>query len=461
MDESSRPADTLGMPPEEMRRLGYRVVDHVVEHFLDRAAGPAIVTGRPDALRAAIGTDLPEEPGDPDSAIATLVGTVLASQQHVDHPRYFARVPGPGSFAGVLGDWLATGFNAIATSWGGGSGPTTVELIVCDWLRRLLDLPEGTEGVMVSGGSLANLTALAAVRAVRGPGVAYLADQTHASLLRDLRTLGFTEDEIRVLETDEAFCMPPARLAEAIRADRAAGRRPLLVAATAGTTNTGSVDPLPALADLCAAEDLWLHVDGAYGAPAYLCEKGRRALEGLPRCDSICLDPHKWLFQPYDCGVLLVRHPGVLERAFSMNPEYLKDTMAGTGEVDMRNRTLELTRRGRAIKLWLAMRIHGVGAMRAAIARAIDTAEFAERCLRERPDLWEVVTPARIGIVCFALKGAPAEEHARRAQALADSGYACLSTTVLRGRTVFRLCIINNLTTEADIRGTLERLARG
>ena len=316
-----RPADALGMAPEEMRRLGHLVVDLVVDHFETRADGPAIQQGTPEELRAVLGGPAPRAPGDAEGAIRTLVGTALANMQHGDHPRYFARVPGPSSFAAVLGEWLGTGHNAIATSWGGGSGPTTVELVVIDWLRELLGMPDGTEGILVSGGSLANLTAFAAARAELGDGVVYLTDQTHSSIPRDLRTLGFPADRVRVLRSDRDLRMPVGELAAAVAADRAVGRRPLMVVATAGTTNTGTVDPLPRIADLCRAEDMWFHIDGAYGAPAALSATGGAALAGIERADSLVIDPHKWLFQPYDVGCVLVRRPGALERAFSIDAE--------------------------------------------------------------------------------------------------------------------------------------------
>ena len=284
--------------------------------------------------------------------------------QHGDHPRYFARVPGPSSFAGVLGDWLGTGFNAIAASWKGGSGPATVELVVLDWLRALLGMPEGTEGVLASGGSLANVTALATARAVDGPGVAYLSDQTHSSIGRGLVALGFAPGDVRMVPTDDAMRMPVAAVAAAIAEDRAAGRRPGFVVASAGTTNTGAVDPLHPLADLCAEQGLWFHVDGAYGAPAALCEPGRRVLAGIERADSLVLDPHKWLFQPYDVGCLLVRRPGALDRAFHMTPEYLLDVAGIVAEVDFRNRSLELSRRSRALKLWLTFHTYGLERIR-------------------------------------------------------------------------------------------------
>jgi glutamate/tyrosine decarboxylase-like PLP-dependent enzyme len=458
MATQERSGDALGMDPAEMRRLGHWVVDQVVDHFEHRADGPAIATGDADALRAALGGPLPRAPGDPLTAMQTLTEVGLGHMQHGDHPRFFARVPGPSSFAGVLGEWLGTGFNAIASSWGGGSGPATVELVALDWLREALGLPEGTEGVLVSGGSMANLTAIAAARAQTGEGVVYLSDQTHSSIGRGLTALGVCADEIRTLDSDEELRLPVAELERAIEADRRGGRQPRIVIATAGTTNTGAVDPLPALAEICERERLWLHVDGAYGAPAALCARGREALAGLERVDSLVLDPHKWLFQPYDIGCVFMR-PGALGEAFRMDPEYLIDVMARRGEVDMRNRTLELTRRCRALKLWLSLRTYGMEAIGAAVARGIELAELAETLIRE-DERFAVVTPAQLGIVTFALAGAEEATHREAAARLAEDGYAAVTATTLKGRSVLRLCTINPRTTEEDLRGTLERLAR-
>lgn len=454
---AQRSSDTLGMEVEEMRRLAYAVVDRVIDHLADRSEETAIAAAEPQTLLDALGGALPEHASNPDESLDLLTNVALKHQQHGDHPRYFARVPGPSSFAGILGDWLGIGFNGIAASWAGGSGLSTVELVVIDWLRELMGLPQGTEGILVSGGSQANLTAIAAVMKQRGKGVVYLSDQTHSCVYRALVTLGFGEDEIRVIATDAQFRLCVSTLREAITQDRALQRKPLMVVATAGTTNTGATDPLDAVADLCEQESLWLHVDGAYGAPAALTDSGRRYLHGMQRADSLVIDPHKWLFQPYDTGCLLIR-PGVLENAFTMDPEYLRDVTANSEEIDLRNRGLELTRRSRALKLWFSFRTYGVARFREAIQHSIDLAEFAEAQLRQDPLRWELVSPAQIGIVCFALGGQSDDEHRRRAKTLADSGFACVSTTILHGRTVLRLCIINPLTTEADITDTLARL---
>ena len=446
-----------------MRELGYWVVDRVVEHLESLAAQPAIRTGTPAELRAALGGPVPRDGGDALEALQMLVDVALAHMQHSDHPRNFARVPSPSSFAGVLGDWLATGFNAIDASWAGGSGPATVELVALDWLRELLGLPEGTEGVTASGGSLANLTALAAARAADGPGVCYLSDQTHASIPRGLTALGFATDQVRVLPADAQMRMPVASLSAAIGEDRTAGRRPGFVVATAGTTNTGAVDPLVEIAGLARREGLWLHVDGAYGAAAALCEAGRRVLGGIELADSVVLDPHKWLFQPYDIACLFVTRPGVLKSAFHMVPDYLADiTAVDDGEVDFRDRSLELTRRPRALKLWLAFRVYGADRMAAAVAHGIALAEYAQRLIAGDPD-WRVVAPAQLGIVTFAQRGADGRgadgrERCERLAAIAESAHAHLTTTSVGGRAALRLCTINPRTTRRDIASTLERL---
>lgn len=441
-----------------MRRLGYWVVDRVVEHFEQGAGGPAIAGASAAELRQTLGGPVPEAPGDPIDAMQTLVDVALANMQHGDHPRYFARVPGPSSYAGVLGEWLGTGFNAIAASWTGSSGPSTVELVALDWLAQLLGLPEGTEGILMSGGSLSNMTALAAARAQLGRGVAYLSDQTHASITRALTALGFPSAELRVLASDDRLRLTAASVGEAVRADRRRGLSPRFIVATAGTTNTGAVDELEGLAELATAEGMWLHVDGAYGAPAALCPAGRSVLRGLELADSLVLDPHKWLFAPYDVGCLFVRRPGVLDGTFGMRPEYLADVRPDAAEVNFGDRSLELTRRSRALKLWLMLKVYGAARVRDAIERCIGLAEHAQALLESDPN-WEVVTPAQLGIVTFACPDWSAAEHSARAAAVAASGWATVTSTILRERPALRLCTINPRTTESDIAQTLRCLA--
>jgi aromatic-L-amino-acid decarboxylase len=434
--------DPLSLPPEEMRRLGYRVVDRIVDHLGELRELPPVRVGDAATLRAALGGPPPEAPGDPDAALDALFEQVLPFVQLPDHPRFFARIGSPSNYVSVLGDLAAAGYNVFTGSWTGGSGPATVELVVLDWLRELCGLPDGTEGVLVTGGSVATLVALAAARTARGPGVVYVSPETHASVARAARILGC---ETRTLAT---------LTGETVRAAAAEDGAPMAVAATAGTTSTGAVDPLPELADVCAEHGLWLHVDGAYGAPAVLCETGRTALAGLGRADSLVLDPHKWLFQPYEIGCVLVRDGALLERTFALSGVYLRDTLGG--EVNFRDRSVQLTRGGRALKLWLSLRVFGLAAFREAIAHGIALAEHAEALLRERPG-WEVVSPAQLAVVCFRREGDD-ERQTRLAAAMVADGFATPSTTEIGGRVALRMCTINPRTTFADIDATIERM---
>lgn len=452
------PPDVLTLPPEHMRSLGYHLVDLVVDHLTGLDQRPALSLTDADTLREALGGPLPTGGDDLRAQLDLLAGHAVPAQQHGDHPRYFARVPGPSSFAGILGEWLAVGTQTIASSWGGGSGPTTVELVATEWLRDALGLDSRCEGILQSGGSLANLTALLTARRHAGAGVVYLSDQAHASVRRALTAIDWPSADIRVIPVGHPYALTAPEVAEAVALDRAAGHRPVLVIASAGTTNTGAVDDLPGLADLCAEEGMWLHVDGAYGAPAALTARGRATLAGLERADSVVVDPHKWLFQPYDIACVLVRHPGALERTFAMHPEYLADVQ--DGDVNLHNRGLELTRRGRAFKLWLTFRTYGVATLAEAVDRGLGLAEYAQHVIEAHRSL-HIVTPASLGIVTFHHPEATDADHRRAAADLTASGYAAVTTTVLDGRTVLRLCTINPRTTTADIDGTITRLAAG
>jgi aromatic-L-amino-acid decarboxylase len=449
--------DPLTLPEDAMRRLGYAVVDHIVEHAAGLRDLPPIRPGDAEELMAALGGPPPSAPGDPDEELRRLLDHAIPFGQRGDHPRLFARIGSPSNYVSVLADALSAGFNVFTGSWTGGAGAATVELVVLDWLRGWCGLPEGSEGVLTSGGSVANLLGLGAARTARlgdAPGgVAYASSEGHAALTRAASVLGV---QARVLPAGDDQRMPAGALREAVAADAAAGLRPFCVMATAGTTSTGAVDPLRELADICREHGLWLHVDGAYGAPAVLTARGRAALDGLELADSLVLDPHKWLFQPYEIGCLMVREPGVLERAFSLDGPYLRDTAGGA--VDFRNRGLQLTRGGRALKLYLSLRVFGLDAFRAAIDRGIDLAEHAEATLRAR-DGWEIASPAQLGVVTFRRDGDDARQTAIAAATVRD-GYAAPSTTVVGGRVVLRLCTINPRTTFEEIEETIRRMER-
>jgi glutamate/tyrosine decarboxylase-like PLP-dependent enzyme len=462
--------EELRLSSEEMRALGYRAVDLIVEHF--ETLPDKTVTRRSDraSLEVTLRESCPERGSDPLAVLDRLKRDVLDNIMHLDHPRFFAFVPGPSNFIGAMADALAAGFNVFAGTWLEASGPTEVELVTIDWLREACGLPETAGGLFVSGGSVANITALAVARQMRlsnhmQGAVVYGSDQTHSSIRRGLGVLGFEEGQFRTVPSDGDYRLDMTALRCVVEADRAAGRVPFCVVANAGTTNTGAVDPLRTLGEFCREEGLWLHADGAYGAAAVFCERGRAVLDGLDQVDSLVVDPHKWLFQPYEAGCVLLRHEPWLRETFHILPEYMEDTVGQEGEVNMCDRGIQLSRGFRALKLWMSFQVFGRSGFEAALNRGFELAEMAEQAVGELAG-WEVVTPAQMGVLTFRCvpPGMPAEQVNRLNRELVEAmlvdGLAMVSSTVLRDQTVLRLCTINPRATVEDLLATIGRLDR-
>ena len=461
MSDSSSDRSRISLSEEEMRRFGYRIVDLLAEHFAQMSDGPVGAKADPKRMIALFEREPSENGRDPQEILAQLESEVLPNNLHVDHPRFFAFVPGPNNFVSAMADALAAGFNIFNGTWFGGSAAAALELGLVRWLSRVCGLPAEAGGLFVSGGSMANLTALVAARhAALSEGFAgariYFSDQTHSSVERALGVIGFASEQIRKLESDREFKLPIERLRAAIAEDRARGLRPFCIVANAGTTNTGAVDPLPALAEVAATEKLWFHVDAAFGAASILSERGRTILAGLERADSITLDPHKWLFQSFECGCVLVRDAALLRSAFQIKPDYLRDVHRVVEEFNPCDYGVQLTRSFRALKLWLSLETFGVAAFRRAIARGFELAELAERELRARPG-WEILSPAQMATVCFRF-GSDEDLQTRIVEAMLRDSYALLTSTTLKGATALRLCTINPRTTDEDIVGTVKRL---
>jgi glutamate/tyrosine decarboxylase-like PLP-dependent enzyme len=439
----------------------------LVEHQEKLASNPVTCQASRGTLKELLDKPLPDEPSDPLAVLEELEKNVLRHSMHVNHPRFFGFIPGPGNMVSALGDALASGFNVIVSLWLEAAGPTAIEELITQWLATVCGLPKTGGGILVSGGSVANLTGLAVARHVMlddklDHAIVYCSDQAHASLQKALRLLGFSSEQIRVIPTDASYRLQPSQLEDALIKDRELGKRPFCIIASAGTTNTGAVDPLPEIADLCAAYNLWFHIDGAYGAAAALSPQGKAQLTGLDRANSIAVDPHKWLFQPFECGCVLFRDRALLLRTFNTHHDYMQD---GTpADVNFCDYGIQLTRGFRALKLWLSLKIFGLKAFRAAIDRGLVMGQFTESLLRAHSS-FELVTPASLGIVSFRYRaeGLSAEtlDHVNLAivEACIEDGFAFVSSTRLRNRDVLRICPINPRTSEEDIRSTLDRLA--
>jgi aromatic-L-amino-acid decarboxylase len=459
----------LAMDIEAMRRAGYATVDALVARLADPEADPVLRRAGAAQMRSRLGGPPPEQPGDYGAVLARVLADVLPHAARTDHPGYLAFIPSFTTWPAALAELMAAAANPYCGAWMESAAATQVELEVIDWFRGWLGLPAGTAGVLVSGGSAANLTALLVAReAAGGPSadsVVYVSDQAHSSLARTARAMGLRPHQVRVLPADDRWRLSPGAVAAAVRADRRAGRVPFAVCASAGSTSTGAVDPLADLADVCAAEGLWLHVDAAYGGFAALTAKGRAALAGIDRADSVTLDPHKWLYQPMECGCALIRDGARLERTFAIHPDYLdSDAARGAGEVNFADRGLQLSRGFRALKVWVSVHTFGLAAFRAAIQRNLELAEYAEALIRRQAGL-TLMAPATLGIVCFRREwpGCDEAETERRGTALADdlerAGTALVSTTRLAGRHAIRLCVLNPTSSEEHVRRVIEHFA--
>ena len=460
----------LRMSPDLMRELALQVTELLVERNTRLPADRAWDGEFKQELTARLMEEPPEIGRPPREVVDRAVRDILSPTLRLDHPRAFGFVPSAQTWPGVLADFLVSGFNINAASWLTASGPSQLEAVVIDWFRGWLGYPETAGGILTSGGSASGLDALVAAREAAGnPArpVVYLSDQSHSAQVRAARIIGIRPDHVRVLPTGDDFRLDPATLASAVATDRAAGCTPVAVCADAGSSSTGAVDPLGAIADVCAAEGIWLHVDASYGGFTVVTEPGRRLLRGIERADSIGLDPHKWFFQPYEAGCLLVKDVRTLERAFAIHHDVLQDSVWGANHPNQADRGLQLSRRDRALKIWMSVQIFGMAAFRAAVAQGIELAERAARFVADSP-LLELMTPASLGIVCFRINpgdGSPSDAtlHQVNRDVLARVFWedrAFLSSTLLRRRFALRMCVINHTTTWDDVRETLETVER-
>lgn len=443
-----------------------RLTDHALGHAARGADAPAFRRGpaTPD-----LGPALPDHGRPLGEALDDLLGDALPFGMDTGHRRFFAFIPAPASPVSWAGELAAQIHNPHVGSALQSEGATAIERSVIRLLCDAAGYPAGAGGLFVSGGSMANLTCLVAARDARlgeddrPLGTAYVTAETHSSVAKALRIMGLAERRIRMIATDAGRRMDVAALAHAVAADRAAGLKPFVVVTSAGTTNTGAIDPLPEIADLCEAERLWLHVDGAYGASALLSPAHRGLLAGIERADSIAWDAHKWLFQTYGCGMALVRDAKTLAPSFALSSDYLRDGAAEGAEPNYWDLGPELTRPARTVRLWLTLQTIGRDGLADAIAHGFALAETAERLVRQMAD-WAIASPAQMAVTAFryapAGLGPEAADavNAAAARRLMEEGFAVVGTTKLDGRTAIRMCTINPATTEDDLAQTLRAL---
>jgi Glutamate decarboxylase and related PLP-dependent proteins len=453
-----------------MQRLGYRVTDIIAEHLATIRQEPVIASAPRDELNMRLLASPPTHGTDFDELVDSLRRNVFPYHAREPHPGFLAYVPSCPTFPALLGDWIATGYNFFAGVWPVAAGPNQIEMVVLDWFREWMGMPSGSSGLLTSGGSGANLTALVAARhrAVENGAdirklVVYTSAQAHSSVVRAAWIAGISRENVHVAEMDDLFRIDVKSLERVVAADRSAGLEPFAVVASAGTTNTGSVDPLHAIADFCEHEKLWMHIDAAYAGFAALTAEGREMLSGIERADSLTLDPHKWLFVPFECGCLMVRDPSTLTDAFRIMPEYLRDVEPGEEEVNFADRGEQLTRYSRALKIWMSVSYFGTDVISGAIQDAMDRARLMQTLVSSSRD-FETLCEAQFGIFCFrARPGSVADGqldalNERINARVVSGGRYLISSTRLRGQFSLRICTLGFRTTEADIRDLFSTL---
>ncbi|NOX37555.1 MAG: amino acid decarboxylase [Calditrichaeota bacterium] len=458
------------MPPEEFRRVGHQLVDWIADFFAHLDDIPVLPAVRPGDIRR----QLPDRPPDKGEDFAQILKDVdhiiMPGMTHWNHPTFLAYFSITGSGPGVLGELLSAAFNINAMLWKTCPSATELEQQVLDWLRQMLGLPETLWGIVYDTASVSSLHAIAAAREqlmdlqIRQKGMAgrpelprlrlYMSEQAHSSIEKAAITLGIGLEGVRKIPVDEAFRMRPDALKQAIEADRRNGWKPFCVVATVGTTSTTSIDPVPEIAAICQQENLWLHVDAAYGGAAAIVPEMRHVLAGCEQADSLVVNPHKWLFVPIDFSAFYTRKPDVLKRAFSLVPEYLK-TPEDQEVENLMDYGIQLGRRFRALKFWFVVRYFGVEGMVERIRNHLQMARTFQQWVEDHPDL-ELMAPVPFSTICFRAHPRGLEDEHQLEQLnqqllerINNTRKVFLSHTRLRDRLVLRLAI-GNLRTRPD-----------
>ena len=449
MPDPRAPRRPLEPEPEDLRRLIDACAGFVVEQIESLPTQPSWDLEQAETVAATFVEPPPDE-GRGIGSILDRLRPAVAKSLNAAGPGYLAYIPGGGIPSAALADFVALAVNRFVGIAGPAPALARIEAQAIGWLASLMGYPPAAGGILTSGGSLSNLTALVTARTTRLPedfltGTLYFSAETHLSVIKAARIAGFPERCLRSVPVDSRFRLRPDLLEAAIREDRARGLRPFLVVANAGTTNTGAIDPLPEIVDIAARHDLWVHADAAYGGFFRLVPEGAARLAGIERCDSITLDPHKGMFLPYGTGCLLVRDPETLRRAHGGQAGYLQDLGGGPGAVSFTEISPELSRDFRGLRVWLPIQLHGLSAFREQIQEKLDLARWAYDELKDEP-FFEMLDEPQLSIVAFACRPPNGGADAAGADLLRRVNArrrVFLSSTTIGGRYVLRICVLS------------------
>ncbi|HEX6803258.1 MAG TPA: aminotransferase class V-fold PLP-dependent enzyme [Terriglobales bacterium] len=463
--------NSLHFSAEQFRSLAEKVTAACAEYLAGLDTRPVFPSTSGSETERLFGREELPEQGQGEDAFDAL-GDLFAHSR-AQNGRFFGYVQGSADPIAALGDLVASVLNQNMTAWRSSPAGVTIERTVVHWLAEAIGCA-GFSGTLTGGGSAANLMGLAMAREAGMPangagvrdaglGMVYASEQVHMSLPKAVAMLGMGRDNIRYIPCDASYRMLPAELERALVHDEEKGRRAIAVVASAGTVNTGSIDPLRDIAAVARAHKAWLHVDGAYGVLAAIAAPEK--FDGLALADSLSLDPHKWLYQPLDCGCLLYRHAETARKTFTYTGSYAKQLSSDPIEgFAFFEESMELSRRFRALKLWLSLRYHGLAAFRAAIRKNLEQAQRLVAVIRNTPEL-ELMAPVELSAVCFRHRfREDASEDMRNRfnlavlKGLIARGRVYLSNAELEGRFCLRACIVNHLTKDADLEAVVPEL---
>jgi len=484
LDRAQQPTATGDMDSEAFRLYGHQVVDWIADYLADVRTYPVLAQTEPGDIRRSLPATPPEQPEAMETILVDFEQLLLPGITHWNSPGFMAYFAITGSGPGILGEMLSGALNINAMLWRTSPAATELEQVTLDWLRQMLGLPHPLFGVINDTASSGTLYALAAAREaipdlyIRQQGMSgrtevprmryYASQEAHSSVEKAGIVLGVGQEGLRKIGVDSEFRMDVAELERAIQEDIAAGWRPFAVVATVGTTSTTSVDPVPEIADVCERYGLWLHVDGAYGGMAAIDPKMRWVLTGCERADTLIVNPHKWLFTPIDCSVFYTRKPDVVKAAFSLIPEYLRNTESVGDEVpNLMDYGTSLGRRFRSLKLWMIIRYFGQEGLAARIREHIRLGQLVAQWVDESPE-FERLAPTPFSTVCFRAHPQGLDDEAqldalneRIMNRINAAGRFFLSHTKLHGKYAIRIAIGNLRTTEQDVRNLWDELRAG